>query len=140
MPKSRSKKTVVASYPLGLTPIRTEVLRIIQASKKPLGAYAVLAAYKKNHPKAAPPTIYRALDFLLAAHHVHRVEKLNAFVACNHQHADDAQFLICDDCGHTTEVMAKPVVLAARKLAKAYGFAMQHSMVEITGRCGECQS
>ena len=124
---------------LGLTPVRAEVLAIIQASKKPLGAYAVLAAYKKNHPKAAPPTIYRALEFLLARHKIHRIEKLNAFVACDHDHGGDAQFLICEDCGDTREVSAKPIVAAAAKLAKQHRFLMRHSTVEMTGLCTDCQ-
>lgn len=124
---------------LGLTPIRAQVLEIIQASKKPVGAYAVLAAYKKNHPKAAPPTIYRALEFLLARHKIHRIEKLNAFVACDHDHGGDAQFLICEDCGDTSEVSAEPIIAAAAKLAKRHDFQMRHSTVEITGRCADCQ-
>ena len=138
MPTSRKKSPPPVPV-MGLTPVRAEILAIIRASKKPLGAYAVLAAYKKRHANAAPPTIYRALEYLLAQHAIHRIEKLNAFVACDHDHGGDAQFLICDDCGATTEAAAKPLVTAAQKLAAQHNFHMRHSTVEITGLCAACR-
>ncbi|MDX1710009.1 MAG: transcriptional repressor, partial [Rhodovibrionaceae bacterium] len=88
-----------------LTPIRRRVLELVWASHKAVGAYEILDALRSEHAGAAPPTVYRALDFLIAQGFVHRIESLNAFVGCPHpadRHA--GQFLICLDCGAAAEL------------------------------------
>ena len=67
---------------LNLTPIRRRVLEIVWRSHEPIGAYQILAELAKERDKAAPPTVYRALDFLIDAGLVHRIESLNAFGGC----------------------------------------------------------
>ncbi len=144
MTKSRKNKTINKRVPshnkaLGLTPARQEILQILQSFVKPLGAYAVLNEYKKRHPNAAPPTIYRALDFLTQQHLVHKIESLNAYVACNHNHESTVQFLVCTECGKTHETEAMDIGKNADKLAKKMGFVVKQTVLEIIGHCERCQ-
>jgi Fur family zinc uptake transcriptional regulator len=87
-----------------LTELRRQVLGLVLESDQPLGAYALLDKLKALRPGAAPPTVYRALDFLLEQGLIHKVERLNAFVGCveaghdhahGHDHHHPHQFLIC---------------------------------------------
>ena len=78
-----------------LTPLRRAVLALVLQAERPLTAYQLLERLQTAR-RAAPPTIYRALDFLLARRLVHRIERLGAFVACaepDHEHTL-VQFLI----------------------------------------------
>jgi Fur family zinc uptake transcriptional regulator len=125
-----------------LTDIRRNVLRLILESGEPLGAYTLLDALRSRHGSGKPPTIYRALDFLLAQGLVHRVERLNAFISCHddggHHHHHAAQFLICRLCGRVTEIedtSAEAAILAA---AGAMGFHPDKVVVEVEGTCGAC--
>jgi len=87
-----------------------------------------------------PPVAYRALSFLLDHGFVHRVEKLNAYIACAHPGFDhDPAFLICIDCGAIAEA---PVVDSAGKLAQSArqtGFQISHTIMEAEGQCPQCQ-
>jgi Fur family zinc uptake transcriptional regulator len=125
-----------------LTAIRRNVLRLIWESREPVGAYALLDGLKARHGSGKPPTVYRALDFLVAQGLVHRVERLNAFVGCHddagHGHHHAAQFLICRVCGQVTE-MEDPGA-SAGVLAAAAGreFRAEKVVVEIEGVCRGC--
>ena len=80
---------------LRLTALRRRVLELVWQSHKPLGAYDILAVLsEQDGRRAAPPTVYRALDFLLDNGLVHRIASLNAFIGCSHpEHAHQGQFL-----------------------------------------------
>src|SRR5262245_4876474 len=83
-----------------LTPLRRRVLELVWASHRPAGAYALLDRLREDGRGAAPPTVYRALDFLLERGLIHRIESLNAFVGCAHPGENHlVQFLICRSCG-----------------------------------------
>ena len=87
-----------------LTPNQLAVLRILQASGRALGAYQILGELQ-NDGLSAPPQVYRALDRLCADGQVHRIESLNAFVACDqHGHEDDVGFAICESCAAVSEL------------------------------------
>jgi len=125
---------------LRLTTIRQQVLEIIWASHHPIGAYDVLQKLQESGHKPAPPTAYRALDFLVSANLVHRIESLNAYIGCplgdaNHQ----CQFYICTDCGHIAEVSNANVADALNEGAKALGFISQQPVIEVHGLCQNCQ-
>ena len=82
--------------------------------------------------------VYRALDFLMAEGLIHRIESRNAFISCVHPgHSRGAQFLICRDCDRVAELEGGDNALLAE--ADNLGFAVDHSVVEITGVCAECQ-
>src|SRR5919198_1183629 len=88
-----------------LTPLRREVLRLVWRGHAPVGAYDLLEALRTRKRGAAPPTVYRALDFLIAHGLVHRIETRNAFVGCEHPgEAHAGQFLLCDACGKAAEL------------------------------------
>ncbi len=123
-----------------LTDIRRDVFRIVLENEGSIGAYAVLDRLKAIRHNAVPPTVYRALDFLLEHGLVHRVERLNAFVPCEegvgHDHA--VQFLICRNCGGVDEVEDKGVAKALRHVTHAAGFKPAHATVEVEGTCAAC--
>jgi len=124
-----------------LTPLRRRVLELIWRNHAPVGAYDLLRALAETQPGAAPPTVYRALDFLLAHGLVHRIESLNAFVGCAHpRHAHGGQFLICGDCGAAAEVHDPRVDAAIGRRAAELGFTVSHKTVEVQGLCGPCQN
>jgi len=123
-----------------MTTHRRSVLAAITASDKPLGAYDIMATLRAEQPKIAPPTVYRALDFLLAAGLVHKLETLHAYVGCGHpDHPHFTQFLICDDCGNVDELHSATVGGSLDEAARSQGFKPDHSTVEVVGRCANCQ-
>lgn len=123
-----------------LTPIREKVLELIWQSHNPLGAYDVLGMLSKEGKMAAPPTVYRALDFLVAQGLVHRIASLNAFVGCSlSSHPHVSQFLLCRDCGVAIEIEAPTITEAIAHNASQYGFRIDAETIEISGLCQCCQ-
>ncbi|MCA3279277.1 MAG: transcriptional repressor [Roseomonas sp.] len=130
-----------------LTPLRRDVLRLVLEADAPIGAYALLDQLKASRARAAPPTVYRALDFLLEQGLIHRLERLNAFMGCaealeghDHDHAHDHphQFLICRGCGATREISDHDVANAISAATAKAGFSAARATVEIEGICGKC--
>jgi Fur family zinc uptake transcriptional regulator len=134
-----------------LTPLRRDVLRLVLEAEAPIGAYALLDQLKGSRAKAAPPTVYRALDFLLEQGLIHRLERLNAFMGCaealeghahdhDHDHALEHphQFLICRGCGITREISDHAVAEAIAAAAARGGFSGARATVEIEGLCAQC--
>jgi len=122
-----------------LTSLRRRVLELIWGSHRPIGAYAVLSALRDERETAAPPTVYRALDFLIEQGLVHRIQSLNAFVGCREpDHAHNGVFLICSNCGDALEIENPALDEAIRGAARAHGFALQRRTVEATGTCPGC--
>ena len=124
-----------------LTTLRRRVLELVWASHKPLGAYDILAVLsEEDGRRAAPPTVYRALDFLLENGLVHRIASLNAFVGCSHPaHAHQSQFLICRSCSAAVELEQTAISDAIVRGAKGVGFAVESQTVEVVGLCAGCQ-
>ena len=88
-----------------------------------------------------PPTVYRALDFLLEQGLVHKLESLHAFVGCsNPEHAHSSQFLICSECGVVSEMDNDSITRSLRKAEKATGFKTKRPTAELLGTCAQCQS
>ncbi len=128
-----------------LTDIRRLVLGFILEAEAPLGAYDLLDRLRMARAGAAPPTVYRARDFLLEHGLVHRVERLAAFVGCvaeDHDSEDQgghpAQFLICRGCGHVAEIDDPEVSAALARAAAGQGFSLARATVEAEGLCTEC--
>lgn len=122
-----------------MTELRRAVLRLILEAERPVTAYALLDRLRKTHKGAVPPTIYRALDFLMAHRLIHKLERLNAFVPCaetGHQHV--AQFLICRQCGTVAEIDDRAAAKALERVAGQKGFQPHHTVVEIEGTCAAC--
>lgn len=125
---------------LRLTPIRAHALRLIADAGRPMKAYDLLDRMKATHDAAAPPTIYRALDFLLEHGFIHKLASINAYVGCHHpggaQHA--VPFLICDSCQSATELEDERIVDLLESRARALGFAPQAQTLEVHGMCADC--
>ncbi len=124
-----------------LTTLRKRVLELVWASHKPLGAYDILGVLSdEDGRRAAPPTVYRALDFLLENGLVHRIASLNAFVGCSHpEHAHQGQFLICRSCNAAIELEQATISDAIISSAAGVGFAVESQTVEVVGLCAGCQ-
>jgi len=125
------------------TPLRRRVLELVWSSHGPVGAYELLDALRAERRGAAPPTIYRALEFLMENGLIHRIESLNAYVGCgspdNHQdHRHGGQFLICRDCGAVAELADPAIARAVATRARALGFAVEQQTIEVTGLCPRC--
>ena len=149
-----------------LTPLRRRVLELVWRSHAPVGAYDILGrlsaepgtatekgtakekgtaaeqgtAKERERRRSAPPTVYRALEFLLAQGLIHRIESLNAYVGCVHPDGDHGgQFLICTGCGATAEVHDPRVDAAVARRAEELGFAVARKTIEVAGLCPPCQ-
>lgn len=127
---------------LRLTPLRRQVLELVWQCHQPLGAYDILAQLEtENGRPAAPPTVYRALDFLLEHGLIHRIASLNAFIGCAYpEQAHQAQFLICRLCKLAQELPHSAIDAAIAEEAQAAGFAVEGQIIEVFGLCAPCQA
>lgn len=125
-----------------LTKLRRQVLELIWQSHTPLGAYALMDMLEQSsdRKRVAPPTVYRALDFLLDHGLIHKVHSLNAFLGCSHPKREhkDALF-ICLSCGFTEEVQSKPIQQAINLSASQNRFTVKQQVLEICGLCSHCR-
>ncbi|RBW49212.1 Fur family transcriptional regulator [Marinobacter sp. F3R11] len=122
-----------------LTATRERVLELIWQSHKPLGAYDVLAELASEGHNAAPPTVYRALDFLQQHGLVHRIASLNAFTGCAHTgEKHTGMFLICRACGNVLELTDTHVSTAIHNAADAEAFRVENITLEVSGLCPRC--
>ncbi len=124
-----------------LTPLRKQVLEMIWARHQPMLAYDLLEQLRSENRRAAPPTVYRALDFLLEHGLIHRIESLNAYIGCSDPVKNHAgQFLICDRCKSVVELGDTEINQLMTKKAKQAGFRVQHQTIELQGVCTHCDS
>lgn len=133
-------EALAAGSAVRLTPLRRRVLELVCESHRPVGAYDLLARLGgERKAMAAPPTVYRALDFLMEQGLIHRINSLNAYVACFGPHRPhDACLLICESCRTVEESEAASVRRAIDKRADEAGFRVRQRTVEITGLCRAC--
>ncbi|MCG7954901.1 MAG: transcriptional repressor [Candidatus Thiodiazotropha taylori] len=125
---------------LRLTKLRHQVLELIWANHQPVGAYELLDQLTHEGRKAAPPTVYRALDFLMENGLVHRISSRNAYVGCsNAGHEHTAQFLICESCGQVAELDNAQIGSVIAKGANQLGFTVAQWTLEISGTCDQCK-
>jgi Fur family zinc uptake transcriptional regulator len=120
---------------LRFTNPRQFVLEILLKSNRPMGAYDVLKQLGKfiNNPK--PPTAYRAIDFWREQGFIHKVESLNAYIACceDHKH-NNTHFLVCDDCNNVEELHTHQ----NNNTRIPDGFISKRTFTETHGTCGQC--
>lgn len=133
-------RTICAQNNARLTPIRERVLELIWQSHRPMGAYDVLAKLSEDGHNAAPPTVYRALDFLQQHGLVHRIASLNAFIGCTHAGKyHTGMFLLCRSCGNVLEMTAPEVSDAVHAAADRESFQVENVTLEVSGLCPGCQ-
>ena len=123
-----------------LTKLRRRVLECVWHSHAPVGAYEILDALRTDSRRAAPPTVYRALAFLIEQGLVHRLESRNAYVGCAMPAAPHSgQFLICRACGSVGEVVDSAIARTVARRAQEIGFSLQDQMIELNGVCPQCR-
>jgi Fur family zinc uptake transcriptional regulator len=122
-----------------LTPVRRKVLEILLQEHRAMGAYAVLDRLREAGFGSQPPVAYRALDFLVAHGLAHRIERLNAFVACAHPDESHVPaFMICRACSGVAEAPSSPAKSALNDAARAAGFQIECTVLEAEGLCPDC--
>jgi len=136
----REAERVCAERGERFTPLRRTVLELLWSSHKPVKAYDLLALLARTHERPAPPTVYRALDFLQDAGLVHKLESINSYIGCGEpgrQH--QGQFLICESCGVVAELDDGALTSRIDSNAREIGFKVSDETIEISGLCRQCQ-
>jgi Fur family zinc uptake transcriptional regulator len=124
-----------------LTPLRRRVLELLLDAGAPAKAYDLLDGLNTGSGPAKPPTVYRALEFLTRLGLAHKIETLNAFVACDvGACARTMIFLICGRCGRTEESDAGHALVDVREAAAREGFSIEHTVIEARGLCAACRT
>ena len=118
---------------------RRMVLEAMAEARKPVGAYDILAQMGKKVANPKPPTVYRAIDFLLEHQIIHRIESLNAYILCQSDHSHNgSQFMICDTCGSVSEAHLCDLPAALSDKTREEGFQLSRWNVELHGTCKAC--
>lgn len=130
-----------------LTDLRRQVLALIWDSHAPIGAYDLIDKLSRarsdegDGPRVAPPTVYRALDFLMDHGLVHRIESQNAFVGCAEpERPHRGYFLICDTCGAAHELAGGALDRELRNSADNLDFQVRRITIEVAGLCADCRT
>lgn len=123
-----------------LTPQRLAVLRLMLQQSSAISAYDLLDLLRLVEPQAKPPTVYRALYFLIDQGFIHRIESTNSYILCYHFGwiLHSSALFICNRCNQVTEQAMGDVEKILKKLAKDAGFVIRHSVVEAHGLCASC--
>lgn len=123
------------------TELRKKVLGLVWGGHEAVKAYDLLDKLSENGGSAKPPTVYRALEFLMEQGLVHKIESLNAYVGCPHPEGDHvSQFFICESCGNVEEVNLAELAELIYSRAEDSGFNVYRQTVEIRGQCSQCSS
>lgn len=124
-----------------LTKNQSLVKNVLNEAKAPMSAYTILHELR-NDGIRAPLQVYRALDKLVEFGLVHRLESLNAFVACQHPSCENEatiMFAICDECEEVQELVNSSLVSEFNKLAENIDFSLRESVIELRGVCANCR-
>ncbi|MFV0246126.1 MAG: transcriptional repressor [Qingshengfaniella sp.] len=128
-----------AANKVQFTPARRRVLEILLEGHKAMGAYDILDRLSSEGKGAQPPVAYRALDFLVQHGFAHKIERLNAYIACTRPcEAHTPAFLICRVCGGVAETSLSLSRGALGTAARAAGFQIERTAVEAVGICPRC--
>jgi Fur family zinc uptake transcriptional regulator len=124
-----------------MTSLRRQVLELVLRHDGVVKAYQVLSDLQQERGSAAPPTVYRALDFLVEQGLLHRVEALNGYIVCDHVGAThESLFLVCRACGAVSELDAASSLSSLSAATAAVGFELQAQNLVLTGTCQRCHS
>ncbi|UZK67506.1 Fur family transcriptional regulator [Sphingomonas sp. M1-B02] len=124
------------------TAMRERVFEALAGFTKPASAYDIAEAVSKAEGRrVAANSVYRILDLFVGANLARRVESANAYVANAHPDClHDCIFLVCDSCGQTTHLDDDVITKGVRSAARSAGFAPVRPVIEVRGRCADCDS
>ena len=125
-----------------LTKNQQTVLNLLEKSKEPLKAYAILFDIQKKGIKA-PLQVYRALDKLIEIGKVHKIESKNSYIACEHKNCNSStstSFLICETCDQVSELIQKNLPSYFAKQSEQANFKYAKHNLEIYGACKNCKN
>ena len=126
---------------LQLTPTRLKVLELLLEAHRAIGAYSLLDLLKEAGFRSQPTVAYRALDFLVEHGFVHKIQRLNAFLACTHPGtAHSPAFMICRNCDSVSEEEAITPNFSVSQIASQAGFTVEKAVIEAQGLCHSCAS
>jgi len=135
----RKAEAICSAAAGAFTPIRRRVFEAILTLDRPATAYQLLHSLNEQGPRVQPPTVYRALEYLRRQGLVHRIDSLNAFMACRHaERVHDAAFLVCTRCGGAFEIEAPEAGRALAEAGAAAGFVIERTSHEMRGLCRAC--
>lgn len=128
---------------LRFTKLRQQVFEEIAATNASIGAYEILDRLATKGTRLAPISIYRAIDALIDAGVIHRLESKNAYFACRRLHHDYEKgkrplILACEKCGAVAEVDSDNIFETIDKVAKSASFKPRVRFVEVSGLCPRC--
>lgn len=137
-----SARALCESRGARLTSLREQVLELIWQNHKPLGAYTLMDMLATaSTRRVAPPTVYRALDFLLEQGLVHRINGLNAFIGCpSPEKKHQSHFLICRVCNIAVEFDNTRLTKDIHNSAEGAGFSVESHSLEVVGICPNCSN
>ena len=123
-----------------LTKLRRQILELLWESGRPTGAYELIEAVKlKDSRPVGPPTVYRALEFLMSQGLVSKIESRNAYVPCVHpERRHDCLFFICSNCGASVELEDQRLERLISENAALIGFRPTRRVIEVEGTCATC--
>jgi len=125
---------------LKFTPLRRKVFEFLLKDHRPLGAYEILDLLRKEGLSSKPPIAYRVLDFLMGQGFVHKIQGLNAFVACSDPGSSHSPaFMICRKCDKVAEIQDRESGINLQKKS-TIDFKIEEAFVEIMGLCKSCNS
>lgn len=127
-----------------LTELRRNVLEFIWQNHRPISAYDILPQLAECGFNSSPPTVYRALDFLLECGLIHRISSLNAYIGCSYPHQEHAiGFFVCQQCGIAEELSPSLMDTLDQQLSTSLdqqlGAEVKQHTMEVTGICRQCQ-
>jgi Fur family zinc uptake transcriptional regulator len=132
-------QTVAEANNARFTDMRRRVFTLIWQSHKAITAYELLDALQAEGVRAQPPTVYRALEFLVGLRLIHRIESLNAYFGCDMPDCEHlGQYFICRKCGRVAEAVNEDMSRAVRAAASIVGFKIEATTIEIKGLCHDC--
>lgn len=133
-------ETYSAAHKLQFTPVRRRVLEMLLEDHKALGAYDILERLVEEGKASQPPVAYRALEFLVKHGFVHKIERLNAYIACAHPfESHSPAFMICRKCHAVAEASTALTKGRLNDAAVAAGFQIERTVLEAEGLCPQCQ-
>lgn len=123
-----------------MTEMRRSVYACLLQNAGPLSAYDLMQRLDRElSRRLAPPTVYRALEFLLAHGLIHRLESTNAYMACiTPGEAHESIYFLCSECGSTTEIADQRIGGLLTQDARTLHFKPRRQVVEVQGLCEKC--